>query len=1491
MADRVNTKFVVILIVVLVAVTSVVGIGVYLRRPSVAQLLDRGDRYLDQGQVAKAIEQYGRALKSKQTDPVLMLRYIDAVDQVHTSDTRLAQKYLGFQQQFLNELVTQNPDNEDHFERLMQLWMKFNSWDTMLDRCQATLRTRPDHALAKRYRGIAQVHRVSRYDLTPEQRLQAREDLEQALEHHPENRQVLYHLARWHVWEAQLLDQPGNDPRLSQRHRQEAERLARASLEAQPDDPQRKIDLLVILLQLKKGDSPEVTQLARSLEQQIIDNPSDVQMLLQCSTLLPQVGPAQPPDAPAGLRQEQAAAQLSRAQKILQAGLEANPDSRSLMIQLGRVLQTQGHLEEASAVYKQAYDLQAQTEAFEAFMAEGMRVTAALHHIDLLLAEAERAEADKRDQKIAEAQALVQEVGAGRSENGEIELRHGKIAILKGDWRAASKHLERANSQLADANSHALMLSAKVWQRLGQPGAAVERLEKVLRLAPRHPTARQNLARLYLSLREFDLARQLLAEWLEADPGDMRAVTYQAQLLAMTGRIDEAIEIYQRLDPQQNPELLPQLARFYLAAGQRPRAIQLLEDRFQEDPTDLTALMQLLRMGVDDPSQANAYIETARQAGANEDALDVLDRYVQSGTDQGELLEELLDQQNDPVRRYQLLRRMGRDEQARAELARAVKQDPQNPTVIEARFESALRDKDWDQAQTLANQAAAINADAADGMFYYGRLASRQGDYQRAIDSFRHGLDQRPIFSDGWRLLADAQDKASLYDAAAASYAQALEYRPNDVAALRGLAKMCEKLGRHDQALEALRNAVTFAPNSRQLRAQYLRYESAHGNLTAALDHAQTVVKIDPNDANNRRNLAMLLASAGQLDEATQTLDPLLQSDTVGLETIAIAAKLRAAQGDPEGGRQLIQSHVNQMGDQVDEKAWLTLADYLMSIGLRDQASAALRQAITIEDPQVRMASRTLADMQFKNQQFDQAAKQYADLWGAFPSEINIGLRYVDSLHQAARWDEAKQALDDLVEAHGENETVLLLRAAIAQSEGYDAQALKILDRAIEMAPLRAKLYYRRAELRYPDPTQEPAVIDDLNQSLELDPELTAAHHLLANLYARRGDTGQAVAVLRTVLERNPRSRGIRRRLAQLYQENDQPTSLRKLLEDSAQQFPSDPFWPRMQADLAIRAQDTDTALEKLRLTFKLAPTSRNLLDLVDTQLQVGLAREALAVLEQHNDLVSDQPLLKAMRGRALAEINPTDPSQTEAAFTAAVRSSQTLNEVVLVREKMIAAWGEEKTRALLLQLAQETSDGLIELALAEFHMSNKDYKLARWWMDRVSSKVDDSSELKLDHDRIAALLLYYEGRHDETLVAYQTAVKRHPDDLMILNNAADFLTEYADQPGEALPLARRAAQIAPDNPLVLDTLGWALFKNGHVEQGLAALRRSARIRPSAVNSYHLAEILLHRGESQSAELMLNQAQQLAQQANDQQILLAANKRLEQLIHASEELQ
>src|SRR3546814_12187439 len=69
----------------------------------------------------------------------------------------------------------------------------------------------------------------------------------------------------------------------------------------------------------------------------------------------------------------------------------------------------------------------------------------------------------------------------------------------------------------------------------------------------------------------------------------------------------------------------------------------------------------------------------------------------------------------------------------------------------------------------------------------------------------------------------------------------------------------------------------------------------------------------------------------------------------------------------------------------------------------------------------------------------------------------------------------------------------------------------------------------------------------------------------------------------------------------------------------------------------------------------------------------------------------------------------------------------------------------------------------------------------------------------------------------------------------------------YADQNrllDEAEDLLERALDLDPDNPYILDSVGWYLFRVGDYEAAIEYLERSYRQLPSAVVAAHLGEVL-----------------------------------------------
>ena len=98
------------------------------------------------------------------------------------------------------------------------------------------------------------------------------------------------------------------------------------------------------------------------------------------------------------------------------------------------------------------------------------------------------------------------------------------------------------------------------------------------------------------------------------------------------------------------------------------------------------------------------------------------------------------------------------------------------------------------------------------------------------------------------------------------------------------------------------------------------------------------------------------------------------------------------------------------------------------------------------------------------------------------------------------------------------------------------------------------------------------------------------------------------------------------------------------------------------------------------------------------------------------------------------------------------------------------------------------------------------------------------------------------------------TGYADHP---MVLNNAA-MASLRADRPENAVRLAEQAHALAPDDPSILDTMGWVrLETGGNRSTALALLQRAAHLDPgNAQIRWHLAQALAVNGRRAEARAM-----------------------------------
>ena len=110
---------------------------------------------------------------------------------------------------------------------------------------------------------------------------------------------------------------------------------------------------------------------------------------------------------------------------------------------------------------------------------------------------------------------------------------------------------------------------------------------------------------------------------------------------------------------------------------------------------------------------------------------------------------------------------------------------------------------------------------------------------------------------------------------------------------------------------------------------------------------------------------------------------------------------------------------------------------------------------------------------------------------------------------------------------------------------------------------------------------------------------------------------------------------------------------------------------------------------------------------------------------------------------------------------------------------------------------------------------------------------------------------------------AFDQVIELDPNNALALNNAAFVYAERLGDPSKALGLARRASELRPDDPSILDTLGWVLYHLQRFEEAEDALRRSVGLRESADSVFHLASVLFKQGRLDAARTYVNRAIEL----------------------------
>lgn len=1528
MATRVNTRFVIGLFAVLGAIVlAMVGFWFVFVQQDPAELMRRGDAMMAENQPSRALRYYGPALQQESTNLELIDKYLEAIKAAHVDDRLAAEERLTQIREWKRRAAELRPDDHPRLERFYALEHRLaeesgggEAYNRLHELSHARLGAQPDHPVARKYRGIAQLHRLTD-DMPTPARQRVRDDLQAAHEHFADDAEVLYHLARWHAMEATHAQQHGRLERVPAL-REAAVTISRQMLDADPEDVDRQIKHLRVLTHpmTEAGTNADASAEARALADRLITalthDPEPTRHVLAMTELLPRVmrelieAPSQsaaadaPAQHPVGLTRGVVAAKA-----LLEAAATAVPDDVALLARLGRVRAITGDREGAIEAFEKTRARSESQPPIAYVRHRHHRIRSTMQLADLLLTRADQTGADEaRQQAIARAAELIEQLGEEASETPALVTLRGKLALLRHEVTEAAVHLDRAIDQHETAPPSLLVLSSSAHQRLGNWGTAAERLETVLEQRPTMNSVRLELTRMLLDGGQLDEAQAHLQR-LRQDHGHHPPVQQlHVRLLAKRGDVETAATHYHALAPEARGELLQPLARAYVAAGHRDQALALVEAQLEHDPADLRAVHLMIDLAPERARQRGV-LAAARAHGTNEAVLRLLEQQLDQGRSaaSGALMDQLIERTDDPLQqalmRVQVARQQQDEAALRAALERAIDLDTDDPRVIELRFEMAMHDEDWAEAERVARLAGGRNLDQAHGAFFEARLAAARDELAEAISHYRRGLAARRVYAEGWRRFGDVLVRRDDLPAAADAYGRAINQQPDNLAARRGLAAILDRRGERDRALEQLRAAIQHAPDDVALIEQYARYEQQHGQPRRALEARLRLAHAQPEHAANRRAVVALLLADGRHDEALQSARQLIEDlgpTRVNIGTLA--ATLRDL-GDAPAGEAVLRDYLEQRGDDAEAADHALLARYRLGLGDGAGALAAYGEAMAREaaDDQQPITAE-LAQLLFSRGMYAQAAALYAQVHELEPDDARTALRYGEALVRSDQLDKAEALLAELDEIG----PTLALRGLLAGRRDQLDEGRALLTEAIERDGGTPSLYLERGRMHARAGDME-AAIADLEAAIAEDAELLSAYELLGELHIRQGALEPARETYARILQRTPDHHTARQRLADLHAAAGEIDEAMRLVQAAAERSPQNPTWPRQLGRLALRQGDPETAAAHFQRVAALAPTAHDVAQLVTLQLQLDEPEAVLAVLAEHPAMTEAQPALQARRGRALAMLERVD--EAERAFARALEISRRPQQVMdaarqwsealgidaalahLTPFEGVADAGATKADASASESEPTTSagpDAVTRALWREIAAANLEARAGRFEavIRRLEAWRSSAAEADADSQWLFYSLLgrahHVDGAHAEAAAIYDQMLALRPNDLVTLNDLAYLLADSLAEPERALLLAHRAAAQAPGNARVLDTLGWAKYHAGELEAAQRALERALELEPLAEAHLHLGLVHLALGREREARRQLELAVVVAEASNNRAVRSEAMQHLEQ---------
>ncbi|WGT31244.1 tetratricopeptide repeat protein [Pseudomonas marginalis] len=468
-------------------------------------------------------------------------------------------------------------------------------------------------------------------------------------------------------------------------------------------------------------------------------------------------------------------------------------------------------------------------------------------------------------------------------------------------------------------------------------------------------------------------------------------------------------------------------------------------------------------------------------------------------------------------------------------------------------------------------------------------------------------------------------------------------------------------------------------------------------------------------------------------------------------------------------------------------------------------------QAINTQDPGISERAFRIAEYLGA----DQAALDTSLIWAKnAPDDLEAQRAAAIQLARAGRYDDSMVYMEKVLQGKGDTHFDFLALSAADTDQDTRNGLMKSFDRLLQKHPKNSQLVFGKALLLQQDDEAE-AALKLLEQNPPEDGEI-APILLRARLLQNLNRGKEAIPLLEKSIKKYPDDKRLRLTYARTLVEQDRMEDAKVQFANLLQQYPDDDELRYSLALVCLEAKAWDEAKGYLE-------------ELIERESHVDSAHLNLGRIAEERSAPQAALLEYAQVGPG----NDYLPAQLRQADI--LMSNGRTDEA----EKRLAAARDAEP------------DYAIQLYLIQAETLSANNQGDRAWKVLQQALLQFPDDLNLLYTRA----MQAEKRNDLAQMEkdLRLIIKRDPDNAMALNALGYTLSDRTTRYDEAKALIEQAHKLNPEDPAVLDSLGWVNYRLGNLDEAERLLRQALERFPDQEVAAHLGEVLWANGKQREA--------------------------------------